>query len=176
MPHVAEWFDTSNLTPQTLFEQEQTTYVSFTQYGNGISFYVPGSPNTGSLANAELKLDKSGGTTILVWPRSLTASQQKQVFAYANAHGWAILRGGEVGPISTAEPVRPAEGRLAVLHGGYTPDPERKGRPVLLRPAQDRGVERRHRRPVRGELEEHRHRRAAGRELQRLRHAQRASA
>src|SRR5262249_17478174 len=56
MPHVAQWFDTSNLTPTTPFEQEQATYISFTQYGSGVSTYEAGSPDTGSLANGQLKV------------------------------------------------------------------------------------------------------------------------
>lgn len=132
MPHVAKWFQTAHLTPTTPFEQEQTTYISFTQYGSGISFYDPGSPNTGSLANAELKVDKSGGTTILVWPRSLTSSQQKQVFAYAEKNGWVILRGGEKGPITTANLFVRLKGSSPSYSGGYTPTSQRKGVPCYF--------------------------------------------
>ena len=62
MPHVAQWFDTSHLTPQTPFEQEQTTYISFTQYGSGDLLLRPGQPeHAAASANGELKVDSSGG-------------------------------------------------------------------------------------------------------------------
>ena len=82
------WFETGNLTPSTKFSQEQTTFISFTQYGSGVSVYDPGSPNTASLGNEQLKVDSSGGTTVVVWPRSLTHTQQRQVFDYADRQGW----------------------------------------------------------------------------------------
>ena len=132
MPHVAEWFDTSNLTPQTPFEQEQTTYISFTQYGSGLSFYDPGSPNTGSLANGELKVDSSGGTTILVWPQSLTSAQQKQVFAYAKANGWAVMRGGAKGQITTPNLFIRLKGASPSYSGGYSPTSQRQGVPCYF--------------------------------------------
>ena len=132
MPHVAQWFEHPNLTPQTLFEQEETTYVSFTQYGSEIAFYDPGSPNTGSLGNGELKLDESGGSTILVWPRSLTASQQKQVFAYAKKSGWAIMRGGAEGPVTTPNLFVRLKGASPSYSGGYTPTADRKGVPCYF--------------------------------------------
>jgi hypothetical protein len=132
MPHVAQWFDTSDLTPTTPFEQEQTTYVSFTQYGSGVSFYDPGSPNTGSLANGELLVDSSGGTTILVWPPSLSSSQQKQVFAYAKANGWAVMRGGAKGPVTTPNLFARLKGASPSYSGGYTPTSQRQGVPCYF--------------------------------------------
>ena len=132
MPHVAVWFKTDNLTPSTPFTQEQTTYISFTQYGSGISVYAPGTPNTGSLANGELKVDKSGGTTIMIWPDSLSSSQQQQVFAYAKSHGWAILRGGQKGTVTTPNLFVRLKGASPSYSGGYTPSPDRKGVPCYF--------------------------------------------
>jgi hypothetical protein len=132
MPHVAQWFPTDHLTPTTPFEQKETTYLSLTQYGNGISVYDPGSPNTGSLGNAELQVDSTGGSTIVVWPRSLTPSQQQQVFAYANRNGWAILRGGEQGPITTANLFVRLKGASPSYSGAYTPTSQRQGVPCYF--------------------------------------------
>jgi hypothetical protein len=132
MPHVAQWFATDNLTPTTPFEQKETTYISFTQYGNGISVYDPGSPNTGSLGDAELKADSAGGSTIVVWPRSLTPTQQQQVFAYAKRNGWAILRGGEQGVVTTANLFVRLKGASPSYTGGYTPTPQRRGVPCYF--------------------------------------------
>jgi hypothetical protein len=132
MPHVAQWFDTTDLTPQTPFEQQQTTFISFTQYGSGISFYDPGSPNSGSLGNAELKLDPSGGATILVWPASLSPGDQQQVFDYANQKGWAIMRGGQEGPITTPNLFVRLKGASPSYTGGYTPTDGRQGVPCYF--------------------------------------------
>jgi hypothetical protein len=132
MPHVARWFSTDNLTPKTPFEQMEATYISLTQYGSGISVYDPGSPNTGSLGDAELKVDSTGGSTIVVWPRSLTPSQQQQVFAYADRNGWAILRGGEQGPVTTANLFVRLKGASPSYSGGYTPTSQRQGVPCYF--------------------------------------------
>jgi hypothetical protein len=132
MPHVAQWFETGNLTPTTPFAQEETTYISFTQYGSGVSFYDPGSPNTGSLGDGELQVDSTGGTTILVWPRGLTQSQQQQVFAYAEKNGWAILRGGEQGTVTTANLFVRLKGASPSYAGGYSPTPQRQGVPCYF--------------------------------------------
>jgi hypothetical protein len=65
IPHVAKWFDTSNLTANTLFEQEETTYFSVTQYGSADGTYQPGSPQSGSLGNQELLVDASGSNVFV---------------------------------------------------------------------------------------------------------------
>jgi hypothetical protein len=132
VPHVAHWFKTDNLTPNTKFSQEQTTYISFTQYGNGISVYDPGSPNTGSLGNEQLKVDSTGGTTLVIWPRSLGASQEGQVFDYADRHGWAILRGGDQGPVTTANLMNRLKGASPSYSGDYSPTPQQPGVPCYF--------------------------------------------
>jgi hypothetical protein len=132
MPHVAHWFETDNLTPSTKFSQEQTTFISFTQYGSGVSVYDPGSPNTASLGNEQLKVDSSGGTTVVVWPRSLTRTQQRQVFDYADRQGWAILRGGEQGPVTTANLLVRLKGASPSYAGDYSPTPKQPGVPCYF--------------------------------------------
>lgn len=132
MPHVAQWFDTSDITSDTLFEQEETTYISFTQYGSGVSFYDPGTPDTGSLANEELQVDDSGGSTIMVWPASLSKADQEQVFAVAKAKGWAVMRGGQEGPITTANLFVRLKGSSPSYQGGYTPTDDRTGVPCYF--------------------------------------------
>lgn len=132
LPHVAQWFDTSHLTATTPFAQEQTTYISFTQYGSGISFYDPGSKNTGSLGNEELKVDSSGGATILVWPASLSPKQQAQVTAYATKNGFAVMRGGQKGPVTTPNLFVRLKGASPSYQGGYTPTADRTGVPCYF--------------------------------------------
>jgi hypothetical protein len=132
LPHVARWFDTEHLTPKTRYEQRQTTYISFTQYGAELQVYQPGSPDTGSLANAEFQVDSSGGATIVVWPETLPPSQQKQVFAYADHNGWALIRGGERGPVTTPNLFVRLKGASDSYPGRYSPTPEEKGVPCYF--------------------------------------------
>jgi hypothetical protein len=132
MPHVASWFRTDELTPASLFEQRETTYISFTQYGSAVGEYKPGSPDTASLANGELLVDDSGGTTIVVWPRSLTASQQEQVFAHAGQQGWALLRGDEEGSVTSANLFVRLKGADPSYAGGYAPTADVPGVPCYF--------------------------------------------
>jgi hypothetical protein len=132
MPHVAEWFEIDDLSPTTPFEQEETTYISFTQYGSGVSYYDPGTPNTGSLGNAELKVDDSGGSTILVWPPNLSERDKQQVVNVAKQNDWAILRGGQEGKVTTANLFVRLKGSSPSYQGGYTPTDERSGVPCYF--------------------------------------------
>ncbi|MFN8620646.1 MAG: hypothetical protein U0869_07895 [Chloroflexota bacterium] len=132
MPHVASWFDTKNITDQTLYEQNEADYVSFTQYGNVIGKYKPGHPASGSLADAELLPDKSGGSTIVVWPRSLSKADQKAVFKLARKNGWAIIRGGGSGNITTSNLFVRLKGADPSYTGGYSPTSDVQGVPCYF--------------------------------------------
>ena len=102
MPHVPTFFDVTAVTPATRFVQNQATYVSFTEYGASLGVYAPGRPITTSLGDAELKVDATGGSTVMVWPRRLSRRQLHLVFTYAARRGWAILRGGTRNQYTTA--------------------------------------------------------------------------
>jgi hypothetical protein len=132
IPHVATWFDTSDLTAETQFAQEEATFFSLTQYGNAVGSYEPGKPQTASLGNAELLVDPSGGSTIVVWPRSLSASDQQQVFDHAVDNGWALLRGDDQGAVTTSNVFVREKGSSPSYQGGYTPTSERTGVPCYF--------------------------------------------
>jgi hypothetical protein len=132
MPHVAHWFETGNLTRKTTFTQEQTTFISFTQYGDGLGEYDPGSPNTGSLGNSELKVDSTGGSTIVIWPRNLKTGERRRVFAIADRNGWAVLRGGDQGPVTTANLLVRLKGASQSYSGRYSPSSEQQGVPCYF--------------------------------------------
>jgi hypothetical protein len=102
MPHVPTFFDVSRVGPGTRYPDTQSAYVSATEYGASLGIYAPGQPFSTSLGDAEFKVDRTGGSTIVVWPRVLSAHHRKQVFAYSNRHGWAILRGGKRSQLTTA--------------------------------------------------------------------------
>jgi hypothetical protein len=132
IPHVATWFDTRHLTDTTPFEQKQSTFFSLTQYGTARGAYRPGRPQTASLGNEELQVDTSGGSTILVWPRSLSRVDQRQVFDLARRQGWALLRGDAQGPATTPNLFVRMKGSSESYQGGYTPTPERDGVPCYF--------------------------------------------
>lgn len=132
IPQVPKWFDTSYLDESSTFVQEETTYVSFTQYGASVGSYVPGKPTTASLGNEQLLVDGSGGSTVVVWPRTLTSSQQRQVFDLADRQGWALLRGGAQGRETTANLFLRQKGTSPSYPGGFEPTPERSGVPCYF--------------------------------------------
>ncbi|MET0323650.1 MAG: hypothetical protein ABW219_00410 [Ilumatobacteraceae bacterium] len=132
MPHVATWFDTTHLDEDSPFVQEETTYVSFTQYGSAVGELQPGEPDTASLANEDLLVDGTGGATIVVWPRGLTATEQQQVFDHAEANGWAVMRGDEQGAEITSNLLVRLKGSSPSYQGGYEPTPERTGVPCYF--------------------------------------------
>jgi hypothetical protein len=132
MPHVASYFDTRRVTPTTPYVQKEADYVSFTQYGSAIGTYRPGTPFTASLGDAELEIDSTGGSTILVWPRSLNARERQNVFAYAKEHGFAIMRGGAANELTTANLLIRLKGASPSYKGAYAPSSDREGVPCYF--------------------------------------------
>jgi hypothetical protein len=102
MPRVPTFLDVNSVTPVARRPETDAAYISFTQYGGSFGFYAPGRPITTSLGDAELEIDATGGSTVVVWPRILTPAQRQQVFAYARQHGWATMRGGTPNLFTTA--------------------------------------------------------------------------
>ncbi|UUY05946.1 hypothetical protein LRS13_10635 [Svornostia abyssi] len=96
--------DTTSLYPNPFSPSQpwQAAYTSLNMYGTSLNTYIPTSPNTGSIAGSEYKIDASGGTTVMVWPRNLNRFQQEALFNYAKRRGWAIMRGGTQGIASSA--------------------------------------------------------------------------
>jgi hypothetical protein len=132
MPHVATYFDTRRVTPETPYVQKEADYISFTQYGSAVGVYRPGTPFTASLGDAELNVDASGGSTILVWPRSLGAAERQKVVAYAKQHGFAIMRGGAANELTTANLFIRMKGASPTYKGAYAPDANRTGVPCYF--------------------------------------------
>lgn len=132
IPDVPTWFDTTDLNENSEFVQQETTYLSLTQYGASIGSYEPGEPTTASLANEELLVDAAGGSTVVVWPRTLTDSEQQQVFDLADQQGWAVLRGGEQGDVTTANLFFRMKGTSSSYPGGFVPNSERSGVPCYF--------------------------------------------
>ena len=124
IPHVASVFETELLTEDTTFPGDaQAAYISLTMYGADVGTYEPDKADSGSLANAEFQLDDNGGATIVVWPRHLPANERKQLFAYAERKGWALIKGGRVGPLTTANLLLRLKRANKNYYGAYTPLP-----------------------------------------------------
>lgn len=92
----------------------------------------PALPGRPPLGNQELLVDASGGSTIVVWPRSLSTDDQQQVFDHAKANRWAILRGDQQGQVTTANLFVRMKGASPSYQGGYTPTSERAGVPCYF--------------------------------------------
>jgi hypothetical protein len=132
MPHVATYFDTKAVTPTTPYVQNEADFISFTQYGSAIGVYRPGTPLTTSLGDAELRTDSTGGSTIIVWPRNLRPAQRRKVFAYAERHAFAIMRGGAANELTTANLLIRLKGASPTYKGAYAPDANRTGVPCYF--------------------------------------------
>jgi hypothetical protein len=107
IPHIADYTKTYGVTSSTTFPNPvstpwEATYMSFSLYGSSSGFYLPGSPDTMTVADRQFKIDPTGGSTILIWPRNLSAEQQQRVFRYARQNGWVIVRGGTSGRQTSA--------------------------------------------------------------------------
>jgi hypothetical protein len=109
VPHIANYTSTENLTPSTTYPNPvnpsqpwQASYESVVQYGNSAGLYLPGSPNTTTLADGEFKMDKTGGSTFVVWPRTLGPVARARVVLYAHGQGWPLIRGSTRGPLTGA--------------------------------------------------------------------------
>jgi len=132
LPHVATYFDTKAVTPTSPYVQHQADYISFTQYGSAIGVYRPGTPFTTSLGDAELKVDSTGGSTILVWPRQLDPGERHKVVAHARRQGYAIMRGGAANELTTANLMIRIKGASTTYTGAYAPDADRSGVPCYF--------------------------------------------
>ena len=109
IPHVANYTDGLNVTPSSSYPNPvnravpwQAAYESVAGYGASPGLYLPGSPNTNALADGELRVDGTGGATIVVWPRTLSRLALARVAAYARSRHWALIRGGTQGPLTGA--------------------------------------------------------------------------
>lgn len=109
IPHIANYTDGLKVTSSSTYpnpvnpgEEWEASYQSLVQYGAATGIYKPGSPNTATVADAEFKVDPSGGSTILVWPRTLRGAAKLRMFRYARRQGWAIVRGGQQGRLTGA--------------------------------------------------------------------------
>ncbi len=121
LPHVASFFDTASLDPETTFPGDaEAAYISLTMYGAAVNTYEPGQPDSASVADNEFQPDETRGSTIVVWPRHLPVHERKQLFAYARAQGWVLIRGGRVGPLTTANLLLRIKRAKADYYGAYT--------------------------------------------------------
>jgi hypothetical protein len=109
IPRIANYTNNLGVTPATLYPNAvdagtpwQASYTSLVMYGTSPGFYLPGDPRTTTVAGPEYKVDATGGSTVLVWPRTMNLLNRIRVWRYANEQGWAIIRGGTEGRQSSA--------------------------------------------------------------------------
>ena len=121
LPHVASYFETAALEPDATFPDPEAAYISLTMYGAAVNTYEPGDSESASIADAEFKLDETGGCTILIWPRHLSTNERSRLFDYALERKWVLMRGGRTGPLTTANMLLRLKRANDDYYGAYTP-------------------------------------------------------
>lgn len=108
-PHIANYTNSDGVTRASRYPNPvnpgapwEAAYESLVMYGTSSGFYLPGDPNTATVADSEFRIDRTGGSTVLLWPRTLNRREQRRAFRYARRHGWAIVRGGTQGRVASA--------------------------------------------------------------------------
>ena len=131
VPKLPTYFKRSGVTSGSTYPQTNVAYVSFNTYGAAVGRYTPGSPDTMGLGNEDIHTDTTGGATFVVWPRNLTRVQQQAVFAYAQLHGWNLIRGNSDGRVYGDTLYIRNKGADPNYLGGYTPNANRPGAPCF---------------------------------------------
>jgi len=144
IPHIANYTNTTNVTRGSTYPNPvnpgqpwQASYESASVYGAKSGLYLPGNPNTMTLADAQFKADATGGSTFVVWPRTMGRVQRARVFAYAGSHRWAIIRGGTPGPLTGANMLLRLKASASDYYGSVSKVPCFYGTPSN---PQNRGV------------------------------------
>jgi len=96
IPKVPTYADYSGATSATVNNSKSVDvqFYSLVVYGAAKQLDEVGSPQNSQIGNTQIKEDSNGGATVMVWPRNASAERQQQLFAYARARGWNILKGG----------------------------------------------------------------------------------
>jgi hypothetical protein len=129
IPRIANFTDTRDLTSSTYpnpvdrHRPWQAAYVSLSMYGRSSGLYLPGRPRTSSIAGHEFMVDRTGGSTVLIWPRRLSARERSRVFRYAARKRWPLVRGGTAGPETTANVLIRLKGTTSDYHGRFSNQP-----------------------------------------------------
>ena len=96
--------------------------------GADLGLYLPGTPYTSVIANEEFQPDRSGGSTILVWPRErlrndteLSKRQTEKLIRHAQKKGWVMMRGGVQNKVTTANILIRQKGAAEDYSGRFTP-------------------------------------------------------
>ncbi|MEU7905672.1 hypothetical protein [Actinoplanes sp. NPDC049118] len=133
VPYVGQ-YKSHTPAPNAVFEETEVGALSYSAYGQLTSTYRQGSPFSYSIGNEEIKTDATGGATIVIWPRNLTALERRAVFALANARGWNLLEGNQDGPQYANMLTVRVNGPSQSYRGGLYPTPYRNGAPCFQGP------------------------------------------
>jgi hypothetical protein len=100
VPKPPGFFDTNNLDPDMVTPSPDVSYYSYNTYGAELGTYEGARYRTMSANSTNVRLDRTGGLTIVVWPREGPLSRAPitaAIVALARANGWMILRGNSDG-------------------------------------------------------------------------------
>jgi hypothetical protein len=102
IPKLPTFFDATKVGPTTRYPAPDVEFVSLNNYGLDLGLQLPADdPVNMSKSQADLKLDSTGGMTLVVWPRRGLASLPPSValiLAKARANGWNLQQGNIDGP------------------------------------------------------------------------------
>jgi hypothetical protein len=133
VPHVPQ-FQPYDPASDAVYEQTEVGAVNYSAYGQLTGSFRAGSPFSFSVGNQDITQDKTGGATIVVWPRSLGPARRRAVFAEARRSGWNLLQGNANGPQYPFALLVRVNGAAPTFKGGLYPSPNRTGAPCGLGP------------------------------------------
>jgi hypothetical protein len=100
IPKPPGFFNTAKVTPNMVTPSPDVSYYSFNTYGASLGTYEDARYRTMSINSTNVKLDRTGGLTFVVWPREGPLSRPRAtaaIVALARANGWMVLRGNSDG-------------------------------------------------------------------------------
>lgn len=102
IPLGPTFFDNSILNPSSAFASQSfdAKTVSMNVYGTSLQVYAPGNPQTSGINNQDIKYDRNGGITILVYPWNTGPARRALLAALARLRGWNLIKGSTQGTVA----------------------------------------------------------------------------
>ncbi|MEU7905660.1 hypothetical protein [Actinoplanes sp. NPDC049118] len=136
IPKLPRFFDTTKVGPDTRYPAPDVDFVSLNNYGFDLGLQLPrgDDPLNMSRSQADLRLDGTGGMTLVVWPRRGVASLPAAaalILAKAQANGWNLQQGNIDGPYFPHTEVVRYKGTNPTYRYSFTPNDVTRGVPCF---------------------------------------------
>jgi hypothetical protein len=93
VPSYPDYRGATSETPNTT-GQNDVAFYSVVIYGSQKQLDAPGTLENSQLGNRQLRENADGSATVVLYPRSATPEQVRQIDAVVRANGWNLLRSG----------------------------------------------------------------------------------